>query len=168
MKKLAVLLFSGGSILGLIALANIDSADARPKVRKRFENKYSPEGAPEAWVELVKKTKCHVCHNPNYLDEDGDEDKEYRNAFGEAVHKFLKEKDYKDYKAAIRATREEEDQETKDKLKAAIKAAYYKKIDEALEKAGALKIDPKNGKSKTWNELFKGHKLPENPNPPKK
>jgi len=30
-----------------------------------------------------------------------------------------------------------------------------------------MKIDPKNEKSKTWNELFKEHKLPENPKPPK-
>jgi len=160
MKKLAVLLFSGGAILGVIALANIDSADARIQVRKRFQAKYLPAGAPAAWVELVKKTNCNVCHNPNYLDADEEEDKTKRNAFGKAVNKFLKGKVYKDYKVASRG----QPIAVKDRLK----AAYYKKIDAALEKAGAMKIDPKDEKSKTWNELFKEHRLPENPKPPKK
>jgi len=128
MKKLAVLLFSGGAVLGVIDLANIDTANARVQVKKRFQAKYLPAGSPAAWVELVKEANCNVCHNPNYLDADEEEDKTKRNTFGKAVNKFLKGKVYKDYKVASKG----QPKAVKDRLK----AAYYIEIDAALKRLG--------------------------------
>jgi hypothetical protein len=61
------------------------------------------------------------------------DDKKKRNAYGEALDPLL------DKKADAKAP---------------------DKIQAALDKVGAMKSDPKNDGSPTWDELFKGHKLP--------
>lgn len=84
------------SVLGVVALLGVtaspNTADARPKYREVFEEKYP------GLAEQVKTVKCGVCHPPA-----AEEKKKARNNYGQALGKVLGEKNVSDKDAILKA-----------------------------------------------------------------
>lgn len=105
---------------------------ASSKFKTHWQKLYlSDEDIDPDFKSTARKHGCFICH---VVDEDK---KKVRNEYGEAVHKFLKKKDYDEWYKA-------------DKDKAA------EKVYEALKKAGELKS--KDGK--TFAEKIKNNEVP--------
>jgi hypothetical protein len=100
---------------------------------KQWKNHYlSGDDVDKDFVKAGRKAGCYVCHVK------GKDKKEARNEYGEAVHKFLKEKDFpKEY---VKANPEE----------------AKKKILEGFKKAGELMSKDK----KKFIDKIKDNKLP--------
>lgn len=91
MKRLAM-------ILGCMMLF-ASPAMAISEFGKQWKEAYLGEGADEEFVKVGRKAGCYVCHVK------GEDKKKVRNEYGNAVHEFLKEKDFpKEY---IKANPEE-------------------------------------------------------------
>lgn len=117
------------AIVGVATLATVrvETARAMPPFKKAFDAKYvKPDSANDKEKALaadVKKVNCNVCHKGK--------SKKMRNAYGEAVDKYI-EKTEKD----------------------------PAKIEEALNKAAAEKSKPDDPNSPTFGELIEQGQLP--------
>lgn len=88
---------------GLLAVAVLNSIGPRTasgfaEFKKVFDKKYvgdSNSAEQKAIGAAVKVAKCNVCHDPK-KGADGKVSKKNRNAYGEALHKFIGKKDKKD------------------------------------------------------------------------
>jgi len=131
MKRICVLLLIGAVALNVAA----GPAFGVSAFKKGFEAKYRVKepktDAEKTLAEAASKAKCYVCHVKG-------EKKEVRNAYGDALAKFLDEDDFK--KERIEA---EPDKTAKE-------------ISDALEKAESMK-SPGGG---TFGELIEAGKLP--------
>ena len=128
-------------------------AFALPDYKKVFFSLYVDKSASEpnakAFAEVAdsKTGKCYVCHvNVKTLDEKKLKSKSVRNNYGKAITQFITKDDFKEMKKA-----------DKEKAMAALR--------EAIEKTGALKTDPGDSGSPTFNELIASGKLPGNGKP---
>jgi len=116
-------------IVGVTSLATlrVETATAMPPFKKAFDAKYvKPDSANDkekSFAAEAKKVNCNVCHKGK--------SKKMRNAYGEAVDKFI-EKTEKD----------------------------PAKIEEALNKAAAEKSKPDDPNSPTFGELIEQGQLP--------
>ncbi|MBL9123394.1 MAG: hypothetical protein JNG90_07155 [Planctomycetaceae bacterium] len=116
-------------IVGVATLAavRVETAQAMPPFKKAFDAKYvKPDSADDkekAFAAEAKKVNCNVCHKGK--------SKKMRNAYGEAVDKFI-EKNEKD----------------------------PAKIEEALTKAAQEKSKPDDAASPTFGELIEQGQLP--------
>lgn len=82
MKRLALLL----GCLFLLA----SPALATSEFSKQWKNKYLVgDDVDEEFVKAARKASCYVCHIKSHPDK-----KKARNEYGQAVHKYLKEKDF--------------------------------------------------------------------------
>lgn len=98
MKKVCLTLCCGLLALGLFGSLRSNSASAFPQFKKEFDNKYIGDestDAQKAIAAAVKVAKCNVCHDPT-KDAEGKSSKKNRNAYGEALHKYIGKKDKKD------------------------------------------------------------------------
>jgi hypothetical protein len=98
MKKVCLTLCCGLLAAGVLSSIRPNTASAFPEFKKEFDKKYiGDESTPEqkAIAAAVKVAKCNVCHDPN-KGPDGKVSKKNRNAYGEALHKFIGKKDKKD------------------------------------------------------------------------
>ncbi len=99
---------------------------------KEWKSEYLGDNADPDFVKTGKKAGCYVCHVK------GQKKEEARNEYGEAVHEFLKSKDFpKEY--------------VKDHPEEA-----KKKIIEGFKKAG----EKKSKDGKTFDEKIKSNLLP--------
>ncbi len=127
-----VFVFAVAAIVGVATLTavRVETAQAMPPFKKAFDAKYvKPDSADEkekAFAASAKKVNCNVCHKGK--------SKKMRNAYGEAVDKFI-EKAEKD----------------------------PAKIEEALNKAAAEKSKPDDPNSPTFGELIQQGQLPIEP-----
>lgn len=120
-------------LLPCIALVSVSAVQVREAFaikpfKEVFDKKYvkSPPGsdAEKKLAEAVETAKCNVCHVG--------ENKKMRNAYGEALKKFLTKKDGKD----------------------------TDKIIKALDDVAKQHSDPNDDKSPTYGELIAEGKLP--------
>jgi len=118
MKKVVVLI--GCALVGLSFSAN--RATAFPQFAKEFTAVYCADSADEAFVAVVKKAKCNVCHDPNKKTEDGKSSKKFKNAYGMALDELLTKDDKKD----------------KEKIHKALKTVEEKKAEGADKTFGEL------------------------------
>ncbi len=128
-------------------------AFALPDYKKEFFNLYVDKGATEAnakaFAEVAnsKAGKCYVCHvNVKTLDEKGLKSKSVRNNYGKGMTQFISKDDFK-------------------KMKKADKEQALATLREAIKKTGALKADPSDPSSPTFDELIVSGKLPGNNKP---
>ena len=124
MKRFAIL-FGCFAILASPALATSE-------FNKQWKAKYLGDGVDEEFVSTARKHGCNICHV------DKQDKKKVRNEYGQAINKFLKEKDFpKDWV-------KENPEEAKTKIYA------------GFDKAGELKS--KDGK--TFAEKIKNNEIP--------
>ena len=128
-------------------------AFALPDYKKVFFNLYVDKSATEAQAKAFaeaadsKTGKCYVCHvNVKTLDEKKLKSKSVRNNYGKAITQFITKDEFK-------------------KMKKADKEKAMSALREAIEKAGALKSDPSDSGSPTFDELIASGKLPSNGEP---
>jgi hypothetical protein len=96
MKKVCVTLFCGLLAVATFGSLRVNTAHALPEFKKEFDAKYvKPDGTAEqkSLAAAVKAANCNVCHGK---DDKGMDSKKVRNAYGEALHKFIHKKDKKD------------------------------------------------------------------------
>jgi hypothetical protein len=119
------------AILGCLLLF-ATPALAISEFSKQWKNEYLGDDADEEFKTMGRKAGCYVCHVK------GEDKKEVRNEYGQAVMKYLKAEDFpKDY---VKANPEEAKQ----------------KILEGFKKAGEAKS--KDGK--TFAEKIENNELP--------
>ncbi len=98
MKKVCLTLCCCVLALGVLGSIRSNTASAFPEFKKGFDKKYVADestDAQKAIAAAVKVAKCNVCHDPK-KDAEGKASKKNRNAYGEALHKFIGKKDKKD------------------------------------------------------------------------
>lgn len=134
MKRVALVALCGTVVLCLAA----GPVSALPQFKKDFADKYVEGSNDAAFADAVKKAGCYVCHVKG-------EDKEVRNAYGEALAKLIPG----DAKERLAKAKENgtEDAE-KEKLNKEL-AAAFKKVEAMKSPSGP-----------TYGELLKAHKLP--------
>ena len=152
MQKFAAALFTILMTQGFYGLEQ-QRAFALPDYKKEFFNLYVDKSATDpnakAFAEAAnsKAGKCYVCHvNVKTLDEKKLKSKSVRNNYGKAITEFIYKDDFKEMKKA-----------DKEKAMTALR--------EAIEKTGALKADPSDSGSPTFDELIASGKLPGNGKP---
>jgi hypothetical protein len=98
MKKVCLTLCFGMLALAVLGSIRPNTASAFPEFKKEFDKKYIGDESNDAQKGIaaaVKVAKCNVCHDPA-KGADGKVSKKNRNAYGEALHKFIGKKDKKD------------------------------------------------------------------------
>lgn len=109
MKKVCLSFVCGAIVIAATVSLKTDSAQAFPQFAKGFQAKYIGDGSTDAQKSLAvafkAAKKCNTCHDPNKRTPEGKKSKKFRNAYGEALHKYLGKKDKKD-KAKILASLE--------------------------------------------------------------
>ena len=152
MQKFAAALFTILMTQGFFGPAQ-QRALALPDYKKEFFNLYVDKNATDpnakAFAEAAnsKTGKCYVCHvNVKTLDEKKLKSKSVRNNYGKAITQFISKDEFKEMKKA-----------DKEKAMAALR--------EAIEKTGALKADPSDSGSPTFDELIASGKMPGNGKP---
>lgn len=120
------------ALLALVALAASRQAVAVPVFAKVFKEDYLDNNADKKFADEASKApnSCLICHQ-------GAKNRKNRNAFGKEVGKLLNKKD--------------NSKPTPENLKA---------ISEALKKALATHVDPKDDKSETYLDRVKAGKYP--------
>lgn len=120
------------AVLALVALAASRPAVAIPLFAKVFKEEYLDKNADKKFAEEASKppNSCLICHQ-------GVKNRKHRNAFGKEVGKLLNKKD--------------NSKPTPENLP---------KITEALKKALAMHVDPKDDKSETYLDRVKAGKYP--------
>ncbi|MGB7345225.1 MAG: hypothetical protein WBD20_13505 [Pirellulaceae bacterium] len=76
------------AVLCAFSVLSSSPASAISEFGKQWKNHYLGDGADADFVKAGRKAGCYVCHVK------GKEKKEARNEYGEAIHKFLKGKDF--------------------------------------------------------------------------
>jgi hypothetical protein len=135
MKRVATLTICAAVVFCLA----VGPASALPLFKKDFTDKYVEGSGDAAWEETVKKASCYVCHVKG-------EDKEVRNAYGEALAKLI-EGDAKERLAAAK--------------EAGTTDAENEKLAKELMEAFTKVEKMKSPSGPTYGELLKAHKLPE-------
>ena len=104
MRKLGVCVIFCVALVAGLCLIQVRSADAYLNFSKAFLKKYAGDKSTDAQKsiasEFARVKKCGVCHDPRPGD-DGKVSKKNRNPYGQALAKFLTEKDKKDTKKAL-------------------------------------------------------------------
>ena len=98
MKKVCLTLCCAMLAIGVLGSIRPNTASAFPEFKKEFDKKYIGDESNDAQKSIaaaVKSAKCNVCHDPA-KGADGKVSKKNRNAYGEALHKFIGKKDKKD------------------------------------------------------------------------
>ena len=100
-------------MLSLVSLVHVRTADAYLTFSKAFLKKYAGDEKTDAQKSIAQEfkrvKKCGVCHDPRPGD-DGKASKKNRNPYGQALNKFLNEKDKKDLEKAVKMLTEIENQ----------------------------------------------------------
>ncbi len=100
MKKVCLSVVCGAIAIAAMVSLKTDSAQAYPQFAKGFQKKYIGDestGAQKSLAVAFKAAqKCNTCHDPNKRTPEGKKSKKFRNAYGNALHKFLTKKDKKD------------------------------------------------------------------------
>ena len=96
-------------VLALVS-TSIKPVNAFPQFNGGFKKLYLNDDTPGDFKKLVTKTKCAICHDETKKTKEGKPDREFRNAYGQALEKLLSKKDKKD-KQKIREALEKVEQE---------------------------------------------------------
>ncbi len=103
MKRLCTVLVCSVAVMAVYSFGRLDSAQAYPTFLKAFQKKYVGDEKTDTEKTLAKEIKrakkCYVCHDPR-PGADGKVSKKNRNPYGQALNKYLTEKDKKDVKKA--------------------------------------------------------------------
>lgn len=125
MKRIFLL---AGLFLAATLLTSIQhDAAATSAFNKQWKKEYLPDGVDKDFKKTARKAGCYVCHVK------GEDKKEVRNEYGEAVHKYLDAEDFeKDY---VKANPEEAAERIVEGLKKAgeEKSSDGKKFAEKIE-----------------------------------
>ncbi len=120
MKQLSLSLIICIAMASLIGYNYVRSASAFPTFYKAFDKTYLGDKTTEAQKALVadikRVKKCNIGHDPR-KDENGKASKKNRNAYGQALAKFLSEKDKKNLEKALEVLPKVEGQRAKDAKK---------------------------------------------------
>jgi hypothetical protein len=104
MRKLGVCVVFCIAMVAGLCLIQVRSADAYLNFSKAFLKKYTGDKSTDAQKsiasEFARVKKCGVCHDPRPGD-DGKVSKKNRNPYGQALAKFLTEKDKKNTKKVL-------------------------------------------------------------------
>ena len=104
MRKLSVCVAFSVALIASLCLIQVRPADAYVNFSKAFLKKYADDKSSDAQksiaTEYARVKKCFVCHDPRPGD-DGKVSKKNRNPYGQALAKYLTEKDKKDTKKAL-------------------------------------------------------------------
>lgn len=133
MRTLGIMMMSAV----LLSIALPSPASALAEFRRAFQEKYTNKNIDPAFYDLVKDAKCFVCHVKG-------EDKDVRNAYGNALADLVPGEANKRKKAAPA----DEKSEVKAKILEELQAAW----DEAAEK--------ENEDGVKFGDLIKAGKLP--------
>jgi hypothetical protein len=104
MRKFGVCVAFCVALVASVCWIQVRSADAYLTFSKAFLKKYAGDKSTDAQksiaTEFARVKKCGVCHDPRPGD-DGKPSKKNRNPYGQALAKFLTEKDKKDTEKAL-------------------------------------------------------------------
>jgi hypothetical protein len=151
MKRIhSALLIAVAVAIGLLS-TGVRDANAVSFFKKGFAARYVKEkpstDGEKALAAAYAERKCYTCHVKG-KDENGKKiSKKVHNAYGVALAKLIKKKDFTSEKRAA----------DPDKAKATVQAA--------LEKVEGMKVDASKADSPTWGDLLKKGKLAENKKP---
>jgi len=130
MRRAIVFAFSGMLVLGLLFGVGRPAAHAIPPFKKQFEAMYVHKDSTDPTEKAFAAAAKKAKCNICHVPK---KKKTMRNAYGEELSKLLdKKKDKKD----------------------------VEKIKAALVKVAGMKVNPDDGNSPTWGEVFKQGKLP--------
>jgi len=128
MRKTLWLISCVAFVAAAVLASAVRSAHGLPQLRKEFVAKYVKSDASEAkdkgFAEAVENAQCNVCH--------AGEEKKNRNAYGQALAKFL-----------VKADRNNKD-----------------KIRQSLDKAAGVKAKPDDPNAPTFGDCINQGKLP--------
>ncbi len=100
MKKVCLTVLCGAIAVAAVMSLKTDSAQAYSQFGKGFVKVYVGEETTDAQKSLAAAykaaKKCYVCHDPNKKTDEGKSSKKFRNAYGDALHKYITKKDKKD------------------------------------------------------------------------
>lgn len=130
MTKLVATTLGLAVVVAIVWGPNLQQAGAKPPYKKQWDEMYMKEGSP-MFKALEGKSNCNICHQGK--------NRKNRNAYGQAIAKFLEKGDEK----------------------------KPEKIVAALEKAAAEKSDPNNSDSPTFGKLIEEGTLPVTTEEPK-
>lgn len=152
MKRFAVGLLYGTLALGISWSVQRDASAIAP-FKKEFFAVYVDKDTDDAHKQAfavaanAKTGKCWVCHVD--MKQRGEEKlgKKVRNNYGKALSKFLQKENYSSKRRKAEPEKASEE------------------IREAFKKVGAMKSDPNDSDSPTFDELIAAGKLPGNGEP---
>ena len=128
MKRASLLIATGLMVACVVSILTADRASAYGEFKKEFVKKYIHEDSSAAndaaLAAAAKKANCNVCHKGK--------DRKNRNAYGDALNKYITKKDRK----------------------------KPEKIQGALDKVEADPSDPGKPGSPSFGQLIKEGKLP--------
>lgn len=123
MTKLVATTLGLAVVVAIVWGPSLQQAGAKAPYKKEWDRMYMQDGSP-MFKALEGKSNCNICHQGK--------NRKNRNAYGQAIAKFL----------------EKGDEKKPDKIVA------------ALEKAAKEKSDPNNSDSPTFGELIEKGELP--------
>jgi hypothetical protein len=113
MKKLSVCVACCVALVAGLCFLPVRSADAYLTFSKAFLKKYGSDKSSETQKAIAKEfarvKKCGVCHDPR-PGADGKVSKKNRNPYGQALNKYLTEKDKANVEKALEALAKVESQ----------------------------------------------------------
>ncbi len=130
MRRPVFFVLSAGLVCGVLLSGKLPTANAIPPFKKQFDALYVKKDSSDPADQAFAQAVKKAKCNVCHIPK---KKKHFHNAYGDELAKLLdKKKDAKN----------------------------PEKIKEALKKVGAMKIDPNDPNSPTWDELFKQGKLP--------